>query len=150
MSLQIAAVCTAIKGLIVTGLVIRDLDEIPETTLGYGPIIFPRPDGFVSGMTRERQGFGPVWEVRYTLNYRLCAAPVGAERGLFNTYPIMIALAFAFEDAILAIPNGSAPFAIVQDIDPRIGGAFGPVADPAGALYHGCDFEIEVTEYVGA
>lgn len=148
MSLQIATVCASIAALSVAGVTIKDLDEIPENVDLRAPTILPKPDGFVSGLRYERQsqGGGSVakGDCYYTLTYRLCYAPVGSGRGLFETYPAMVTAAFAFLDAVLAVDvlQGAVTIRPVGALN------FGPVSDPAGNIFHGCDIAVEIMEFV--
>ncbi len=150
MALAIATVCDSISGLSVSGAEIRDLDQIPEQADFRQAVIIPRPDGFVSNLrvVRDSQGSNSTvlarYTIRYRLTYRLLYAPIGSGRGLFDKYPDMIAKAFLFLDAILA--NDLIRGAV--DIAPAEISAVGPVSDPSGKVYHGCDIPIDVTEFV--
>lgn len=147
MSLQINTICESISDLNIAGVKIRGLDEIPEAVEQRQPTIFPKPDGFVTDFTVERNSFGGASEketVHYTLNYRLCHTPLGSERGLFVSYPAMVECAFAFLDAIIGL--GVLTGAV--DILPADAVNFGPVSDPAGNMFHGCDIQLRVMEFV--
>jgi len=148
MALEIAQICTSIAGLDVAGVTIADLDQIPEQVTSRKPMIFPRPDGFVSNFIMERNSFGggstAKMTVTYTLNYRLCYAPIGEGRGVFDIYPNMVEKAFLFLDAVLAIDTLTG----LEDITPGDVIDFGPVTDPAGNLFHGCDILINIMEFV--
>ena len=48
-------IANSIAALSVTGVTIKDLDEIPDSAFsGACPIVYPRPDGFVSNFELER------------------------------------------------------------------------------------------------
>lgn len=150
MALQITAICNSIAGLTVSGVTIKDLDEIPEAQQASAAIIIPRPDGFVSGFSIERDSQGsntvglPRYTVGYNLTYRLLYSPLGVERGLFKLYPSAVAAAFRFVDAVTANDAVTGALDIqVADIQ-----NVGPVADPSGAMFHGCDIIVRVTELV--
>lgn len=149
MALAIATIADSIAALNVTGLMICDLDQIPEAATTRTPILFPKPDGFVTDFEYEpvSQGDGAtaLANVTYTLTYRFCYTPIGAERGLFATYPAMVAMAAAILDAIISIDNATAG---AVEIVPLSIPVFGPVVDPANNGYHGCDISLLVKEFV--
>jgi hypothetical protein len=141
------ALFTAISNLQVSGLTILDVTEIPEEAIALGPVLIPNPYGLITGSSCTHDGFGPVWTVVFTLQYALLSDPVGAGRGLASVVSRAMALAFRFEDAVLAIHTDPA-FSFIDDIKiPNIG-TFGPIQDPTGHQYYGANIEIEVTLYL--
>lgn len=150
MALQIGTVAASIAALSITGVDILDIIEIPtEAKKRDTPYIVPKPDGFISGFLPERKSFGPgtvaAFDVTYTLTYRLLHSKIGTGRsGLFDTYSAVVSKAGLFLDAIIA--NDTISGAV--DISPNSITNFGPVADPVGNMYHGCDIGIQVTEFV--
>ena len=148
MALQIRSICTAIHNLDVSGVVICDLNSIPESVDPRQPTLFPEPSEFVSDLVVTNDSFGSGLTGKktaaYILTYTFCYAPVGEERGLFAAYPEMIDAAYRIIDAIIAADplNGS--------VTSEINGAmnFGLVNDPAGQAFHGCQIQIRVTEFV--
>ena len=97
-------------------------------------------------MVRDSTGGGSTAKmtVYYTLSYRLCHTRLGSGRGLFDVYDDMVAIAAAFLDAVLAIDVLTG----AVDIMPSDAVNFGPVVDPAGDGFHGCDFALDITEFV--
>lgn len=149
MAQQIREICKAIADLHVEGLNIRALDDIPETVnVRDCPIIYPSPDIFNTNYTFTRDSFGggsvAMRTVYYDITYRLCYAPVGSGRGLFDVYDKMVAMAYAFLDAILAIDIITGAI----NVDPASIRIAGPVLDPAGYSFHGCDITLTVTEFI--
>ena len=149
MTLQISTICDSISNLSVSGLTIKDLNEIPEAITGRDcPVIYPKPDGFVTNfeMVRDSFGGGPTAKmtVTYDLTYRLLGAPIGAGRGLFDSYSLMVEKVYAFIDAVLAVDTMDG----LIDIVPADATAFGPVTDPAGGMFHGADVILHVMEFV--
>lgn len=148
MSLAIVAIATNIAGLAVSGINIRDLDAIPEQVNARDcPIIYPRPDGFLSSLQVQIDSFGSTSAkktVYYTLTYRLLGAQVGEDRGLFTLYQAMVDIVADFLDAVIA--NDALTGTIdLQAVDVT---EFGPVSDPAGYVFHGCDILLRVMEFV--
>ena len=146
MALGIATIANAIAALSVTGLTIKDIDEIPPQADQSISTLIPLPD-YMTDFEVELDSFGggstakmTVW---YTLGYRLCYKPVGAGLDL-EYYDNMIALAAAFLDAVLAIETisgceGIMPIGVVN---------MGVVNDPADNSYIGCDIFLRVQEFV--
>lgn len=148
MSLQISTICESISALDVDGVRIMDIDQIPENSDPRKAIIFPKPDGFITGFTVVRDSFGggstAKMTATYSLNYRLCYAPIGAGRGLFEVYDDMVAKAFLFLDAVIAVNTMTG----LIDIQVQNAINFGAVNDPVGNMFHGCDFVLLVTEFI--
>jgi hypothetical protein len=146
MTLAIATICHSIAALSVSGVTIKDYDEIPLSAERLCPVIFPKPDGFISGLTITRQSVGTtVWkrDVTYNLTYTFCYAPIGGGRVNMELYDDMVVKAFAFIDVIMAndAVNGLVDLSLADALD------FGPVLDPAGNAYHGCTFVLKVLEF---
>lgn len=148
MAMEISTITDSISALTVDGLKIYDLNEIPEAIDPRQPSIFPFPAGFVTNFQQVRDSFGggtyAKMHVLYDLTYRLCYAPIGAERGLFRNYADMVAAAYRFIDAVLAIDVMIG----LEDITMAAVANFGPVADIAGNGFHGCDIVLHVEEFV--
>lgn len=139
----------SIAAMSVSGVTIKDVDEIVDSVTDRAcPIIQPIPNGFVTDFSVERDSQGPgstaLQTVMYTLNYRLMFAPVGTGRGLLGVWADMLVKARLFLDAIIANDD------LAGTVDIRPVGAlnFGPVSDPAGNQFHGCDFALRVQEFV--
>jgi len=149
MSLAIVTVADSISKLSVSGVTIKDLDDIPTTVRNRDcPILYPRPDGFISGLAVERMsmasGASAQLNVTYTLNYRFLFAKIGTERGLFAVVPTMVAKVALIMDRMLVSDSITGLIDLqVFDI-----GEFGPVSDPMGNMFHGCDFSFECLEFV--
>lgn len=151
MALQFGTVAASIAALEIDGVDILDIIEIPtEAKKRDTPYIAPKPDGFISGFSVDRESFGPgtvaAFNVTYILTYRLYHSKIGIGRSfLFDTYSGMVAKVGLFLDAIIA--NDTISGAI--DISPSNITSFGPVADPVGkGVFFGCDIGIEVMEFV--
>ena len=146
MAIGIATIANAIAALSVTGLSIKDIDEIPPQADQSISTLIPLPD-YMTDFEVEIDSFGggstakmTVW---YTLGYRLLYKPVGAGLDL-EYYDNMIALAAAFLDAVLVIETisgceGIMPVGVVN---------MGVVNDPADHEYIGCDIFLRVQEFV--
>jgi hypothetical protein len=147
MALAIATVANSIAALSVSGVTIKDVDEIPSAVDTRQPTILPKPD-FVTGFVMERDSFGAgsaKMTVRYVLNYRFCYKPVGAGRaGQIEHYDGMVDKVALFWDAVLAINTLTG----AVDIEPAGVAHMGLVNDPADNIFLGCDLAVNVTEFV--
>ena len=148
MTLSINTITNSIAALSVTGVTIKDLDEIPDSVdTNDCPMVFPNPDGFVSSFELERaamsSGTSNVWDVRYTLTYRFCYSEIGMGLGLFDQYDDMVDKVQDFVDKMLVSDTLTGAVDIeVEDIT-----TFGPVSDPAGKMFHGCDISLRILEF---
>ena len=149
MALAIATIVTNIAAISVTGVTIKDMDNIPEQVNARDcPILIPEPVDFVSNFEVERNSYGSAAQskktARYTLNYTFMYQPVGASRTGLDKYGDMVEKAFAIIDAIIANDDlgGTVEF-MPQDTV-----SFGVVLDPAGGTFQGCRILIRVTEFI--
>lgn len=149
MTLAITTISNAITGLSVTGLTIKDIDEIPQAIINRDcPVLIPDPDNYVSRFLVEPDSFGVggtrKWTANYTLNYLLLYAAVGSGRTtVLEKYSGMVSSAFAFFDALLA----SSALTGAVDFEPDMIGSFG-IVDFSGTLFHSCGVSLNVKEFV--
>jgi hypothetical protein len=148
MALQVVTVATSISDLSVSGVTIKDLDEIPnEVYTRDCPIVLPSPD-FITNMRlrRESQGSGSValWQIKYNLTYRLFYGEVGTGRILGDNYSGLVAKAMLFVDAVIANSEltGSIDSTLFDISFP------GVVTDPADNNYFGCEIIFEILEFI--
>lgn len=148
MTLSVVTVADSISKLTVTGVTIKDLNEIPESASGMDcPMVYPNPDGFMSNFDVERMamasGTSNVWNVSYTLTYRFLHSEVGLGLGLFDVYDDMVDKVMDFVDKMLVSDAVTGAVDLeVQDIS-----TFGPVSDPSGTMFHGCDIMLRILEF---
>jgi hypothetical protein len=150
MALQAAEIATSIAGLSISGMKsLRDLDRIPETVSAREcPILYPRPDNWITNMRVERNSYGSGsqarFTLRYTLNYVYLHSPISTGRSLFSEYKAMVQQVLLILAALLAT---DAPGGVV-DLLPQNVPMFDPVVDPAGNFFHGCVIAIDIAELV--
>ncbi len=150
MALALSTITAAIAALSVSGVTIKDTSAIPKSVEPRDcPILYPRPDGFVSAFNVVRDSFGADSQARktvtYTLTYRFLYAALGTDRAaVFDAYDDFAAKAFAILDVILANSTISG----LVDLTPIDTPAWGPVSDPSGKMFHGTDISLAVTEFV--
>lgn len=145
---KIATVVSSISALSVQGVTIKDVDGIPEEVHSrICPIMFPDPDNFVTNIRIEPQSYGQGTvgknDVLYTLNYVFLYTPVGSDRYVTKNIAklvdktVLILNAFVANDAV----TGSV------DIEPRVSGEFGRMADGVGNEFFGVKIAIDVKEF---
>ena len=148
MGLEITAICNSIAGLSITGVTLKDLDEIPEgVDPADCPILYPEPDGLLSNIGVEpvslSTGTSRQANVTYNLRYTFLHSAVGEGAGLFDVFPDMIAKVVLILNAVLTNDyiTGLQDFQVVSIAN------FGPVTDPSASMtFHGTQFEFSVLE----
>ena len=149
---KIADVTEAIAALSITGVTVKDIDEIPAIATVRDVFLFPKPDGFVSGLsvTRQSQGYtsiGAKFDIDYTLTYTLATGEFGASRGAtIDFYAAMVDHIVNVINAITDISN------IAGAVEIEVSGveAFGSVLDPAGNPHPGTNITFAVKEFYEA
>lgn len=147
MALATTTIATAIAGLSVTGLTIKDLDGFKDEILHRDcPILIPAPQYFTDpDVDYESFGAGDtaLITVYYTLNYRMFYAKAGTGRKVADHYQGMVGMTIDIMGAIIANDAiGGAIHLAIAGV-----GAFGVVTDPSDNPFFGVDIGIRVTEY---
>jgi len=146
MALAIATVVDAISGLTVTGLTIKDMDQIPGAAEMRSATLLPLPD-FLTNYEFERNSVGggsiAKMTVYYQLNYRLLYKPAGAGRAI-EYFDNMVSMVGLIMDAVMAIDTMSG----TVDITPVSVTNMGLVNDPADNPFYGCDIAFRIMEFV--
>lgn len=145
-NVNFVSVASAIAGITITGIPIKDLGSIPSNGLLLCPILIPKPDGFISNLQPvlpETYGTGGTerMSLKYDVTYRYLHAAIGANLD-FGMYSGMITNIALILKTILAndVINGAIDFRV------NTVSSIGPVLDPAGNAYHGCDFVFSVQQ----
>jgi hypothetical protein len=158
MTFKLATVTNSIAAISVTGLTIKDIDEIPVRVYDRNcPILYPEPLDFITNFEAEKMTFGRAltvkWRMRYNLTYTLMYAPIGSGRGL-ELYAQTIAMACLFFDKLME----SHPLTGCELVVPISISAPGPMFDPTGTnlpqgevvqLFYGTRLTIQVQELNG-
>lgn len=148
MGLDISTVADSIASLSVTGVDIKDLDEMKDEVYNRDcPLVMPAPN-YITNLRPERDslgsGSGTQWNVRYTLNYRFFHSRAGTERGLAGVYKDLTDKVVAFVDSIFANDNITGAI----DIQNSQISIFGVVDGPSGNQFYGCDISLDVLEFI--
>jgi len=146
---QLETVTSSIAALTITNVRVMDITNIPEGTKLAGPILYPRPQEFVTDIefTRESQGGNgtALMNLSYSLHYVYLHAPIGAGvGGLFSVYSGLIS------NLVLIMEKLFASDAITGVVDLQLEevSSIGPVSDPAGNAYHGVEISLRVLEFI--
>jgi len=146
MTLAITTVTDSIAALTVTGLTIKDVDQIPQGLLGREcPVLIPNPDNFVTGFKVEPDTLDKTkWTVTYTLNYLLIYAAVGSGRTTtMEKFSGMVSMGFAFIDAVAAALTLSGSV----DWEPGTVDNF-DIVTIGENNFHSCHVSIGITEFI--
>jgi len=149
MALGIATILDSIKALSVSGVTIREMTEVPEKiTTRDCPVLFPKPTGFITDLKVTPVAFGDPgtrpYNVEYNLHYLYAHAQVGTDRKLALSIDAALVKIFLILDAIIAADNlsGTVEFQ-AANFD-----AFGPIIDPSGQAFVGCELTFHVMQFV--
>lgn len=144
---QFATVADSIAGLTISGVTIKDIDQIPVSASLTCPILFPQPEGFISDIQYARQSFGsngtPKIDFSYTLNYVYLHCETGSGISALDPYAGIIAKLELITETIMS--NDAITGAV--DIIPNTIGGIGSIQDPAGNTYWGALLSFRVLEF---
>lgn len=147
-SLYLSSITNAIASISVSGVTVKDVDEISPSWTGTPNILYPNPNapGFITNFEIDfdsmLQGESAPTTLRYTLNYRFLGTAIG-DMGTFTVaYSNIITKVTAIYNALIAVP---APYDGRITMTPRIVD-IGAKEDPAGNQFHGADFALSIEE----
>ena len=146
MTLAITTITNSIASLSISGLTIKDIDEIPQVLVGRDcPLLTPNPDNFVTAFNAVPDTLDKSkWTVSYTLNYLLLYAAIGSGRTtVMEKFSGMVSKAFAFIDAVAA----AVTLAGSVDWSPGTIDSF-DVMTIGENSFHSCRVSIEIVELV--
>ena len=132
MALAITTVTASIAALSVTGLSIRDVDNIPVEVLDrMCPILYPEPVDFIGNFEVTPMSFGTAgsgyFDVDYTLRYAFAFMLPGSVRGSLSRYKEFVQLWEDLWDKIIISDNISGCVSLI----PAGNVSFGPILDPS-------------------
>ena len=148
-AINLVTVADAIAALNISGVTVRDIDQIPESALPILPVLYPRPNEFITNLKWSRESYGAdsaaAMNLTYVLHYHYLHAVVGSGGGLLSVYSGLITnlvkiLAAIFDDSN---PSGAVDMQLVSI------SSVGVLTDPVGETkYHGVEISLQVTEYI--
>jgi len=142
----ISTVTNSIAALSISGVTIKDIDEIPDTARLLTPLLIPQPNNFVTDLSVSFETFGSNGGAKintnYTLNYVFLYCEVGGISAFAAFGGLMTKLSALFD----AINSNDA---ITGAVDVKINsvGNIGVITDPAGNEFWGLEFSLRILEY---
>lgn len=145
-SLNLANVAGAISNISVSGVTVKNKDEVAGSWTSKPNVLFPNPENWVTGfsMTWDAllQSAEAPMTISYTLNYRFLGVAVGDISAMPVSYSALVDKLILIINAIISTP---APYS--GRIEMKIGDvSIGPKIDPAGNNYYGADFSVSISE----
>jgi hypothetical protein len=147
-SLKLSEIADAIAALSVSGVTVKDRNELTASWAGTPNVLYPNIDGpWVTDLSLDYRAMirgtnAPV-NVSYTLNYRFLGVQVGDLAILPTAYSNLIDKVIAIINALVAMDS---PYSGAMNIEIAAVSDLHPLADPAGNMYYGCDFALRVEE----
>jgi hypothetical protein len=143
----ISTVADSIAGLTLSGVTIKDIDQIPDAARMLCPLIIPNPANFVTDVSISFETYGSNGGAKintnYTLNYMFLFCEVSSGLGAFAAYSGLIAKL----SAILVLINTNDAITGAVDVKINSIGNIGTITDPAGNDFWGLEFSLKVLEY---
>ena len=145
-SLNLANIANAISDLSISGVTVKDKDEIVGNWTPLPNVLYPQPEGWITGFGIDyvtvMQGASAKMDISYTLNYRFLGVQVGDISIFPASYSALVDKLILIINAIIGM---DAPYA--GSVEMKISGVeIGPRTDPAGNNYFGADFALNIVE----
>jgi hypothetical protein len=142
-----STVTNSIAALSISGVTIKDIDEIPQSAQLLGPVLIPQPNDFVTEFTQTFQSFGSNGTAKvdfgYTLNYVYLHCEAGSGISSFDIYAGLITNLSAI---VVAIASNDAVSGLV-DLKIASISNIGVIEDPSGNQYWGVLLGLRVLEF---
>ena len=141
-------VADSISKISVSGITMKDIDQVPDSAQMLCPIMFPQPDNFITNINVERVTVGSggtaKMDMTYTLNYVFLQAEMGAGISAFSMYSNIVSNLAAILVKIFASDN------ITGAVDLTLNsiGEIGTISDPSGNQYWGVLLSFNILEFV--
>jgi len=148
-TVNLATVADSISNLSISGVNVKDIDQIPESALSVLPVFYPRPNEFITDLKWSRESYGAdsaaAMNLTYTLHYYYLHAVVGSGGGLLAVYSGLITNLVLILKAIFenSNPTGAVDMQLLSI------SSIGVLTDPAGETkYHGVEVSLRITEFI--
>jgi len=143
----IATVADSISKLTISGVTLRDIDNIPDSASMLTPLFMPQPNEFVTNLSYTRQSFGAMGteklDCNYTLNYIYIHCEAGSGINGFAPYAGIISKLELILETIMANDTVTG----LVDLQVSAIGNIGVIQDPAGNEFWGVLFALDVLEH---
>jgi len=147
-SISLTTVTNSIAALSISGVTIKDVDEIAASWGKQANIMYPKPDNFITNAKFSADSFGSngAEAARFSCNmtYRFLGTQVGNMGTFTSAYNNVITKMVTILNVILSndVITGADDFRFISQSN------IGPLADPAGNLFHGVDLTFWYEEYL--
>jgi len=145
-ALNPVTVAASIAALSVSGVTIKDIDEIPDSANMLCPLVVPMSN-FITNITPQTQSFGSNGGAKidfsYSLNYGFLYAEIGSG---INGYAPYAGLMQKLELILETILGNDAISGLV-DMKLESLSEVGTIEDPAGNQFWGVTFSLRCLEY---
>ena len=145
-SVGFITVADSISKLSISGVTVKDVDQIPESAAMITPVLFPDPNGYISNIQVTRDEFTGQWNtLTYTMNYRYIHCPAaGGLGGVFASYSGLVTKIAAI---LLAFASDATLAGAIDNDSPTIS-ELGVIEDPAGNQFLGCLFSLNIKQFL--
>ena len=143
----VETIADSIAALSITGVTVKDIDQIPDAATMLCPILIPQPNGFMTDLDVSFESFGSNGTAKINIEYNLHYVFLYSEAGSgLNAFAPYAGLVGKIADIIEKITSNDA---ITGLVDIKLGslGDIGIISDPAGNNYWGALFSLRVLEY---
>ena len=142
-TIDLATVTNAIAALSISGVTIKDIDEVTNSIGVNSGVLMPRPDNFITEMNITAAELSKQnLDVRYTLHYQYFHCAIG--QNLFADFaPLLAKIALI----IVAFCNDATLAGSIDGGMPTVD-VVGPIQDAAGNSYHGCEFSMPILQFL--
>ena len=142
----LSTITNSIAALSISGVTIKDIDEIPQSAALLCPLLIPQPNDFVTDVNVEFQSLGSNGTAKIDLSYTLNYVYLHAETGGVGTFDAYSGLITKLTAIIVKIMSNDAVSGAV-DLRLQSVGNIGVIQDPAGNNYWGVLFSFRVLEF---
>lgn len=144
MTIGLTTIADSISKISVSGLTIKDIDQIPQMINPVDcPILMPDPDTYVGFAIEPDTMNKSKWTIKYKLNYILVHSLAGSGRtNVLENFSAMIAKATAIIDAVVALTSLTG----AVDWDATVGDPF--ILDWNNTQFNACRMVINAVEFV--
>jgi hypothetical protein len=145
-SLNLANIANSISGISISGVTVKDKDQIAGAWVSTPNVLYPAPENWISSfsMTWDAllQGANAPMTIKYTLNYRFLGTQISDLSTFPKSYSNLVDKLILIVNAIIGTP---APYS--GTVEMQIANVtIGPRTDPAGNNYFGADFSVLIEE----
>jgi hypothetical protein len=145
---KFGTVISAIAGLTISGVNVKDVDETPDIAEMFLPVLFINPDNPITDIDPQFMSFGTQGSAKmdmgYTLNYLYLHAKVGSGMTLNSVLPGLISNMALIMETIFTNDYVSGAVELKLNGLPHVG----VIEDATGKQFHGCAISLRVLEHV--